>query len=131
LGERNYEVYVRAFPGGALGAGSQVQISNAGGLSPAWSRSARELFYQTEDQRIMVANYSVKGESFLADKPRVWSRKQPADLGTAPNFDLAPDGKRLVVLMPTESPEPRESQSHVTLVVNFFGEVRRLAAQSK
>jgi hypothetical protein len=48
------------------------------------------------------------------------------------NIDLAPDGKRFAVLMPAQSPEPREFQNHVTLVVNFFDEVRRrVAAQGK
>jgi hypothetical protein len=74
----------------------------------------------------------VKGESFVADKPRVWCQKELANLGLALNFDLAPDGKRFIVLMPAESPEPRETQSHATLVVNFFDEVRRrVAAQGK
>jgi serine/threonine-protein kinase len=124
----SYEVYVRAFPD----KGTKVQISNAGGLIPVWSRTARELFYRTEDHRIMVANYTVKGETFVADKPRVWFGKQLlANLGTAPSFDLAPDGKRFVVLMPAESPEPRETQSHVTLVVNFFDEVRRRVAAGR
>src|SRR5262249_21848892 len=54
-----YEVYVRAFPD----RGTRVQISNDGGAMPAWSRNGHELFYRTEDQRIMVANYTVKGES--------------------------------------------------------------------
>ena len=54
----SYEVYVRAFPD----KGTKVQISNAGGTMPVWSRNGRELFYRTEDQRIMVANYTVKGE---------------------------------------------------------------------
>jgi serine/threonine-protein kinase len=124
----SYEVYVRAFPDN----GAQVQISNAGGVIPVWSRNGHELFYRTVDNRIMVANYTVKGESFVADKPRVWSGKQLANLGLSINFDLAPDGKRFVVLMPAESPKPRETQSHVTLVVNLFDEVRRrVAAQGK
>jgi serine/threonine protein kinase/Tol biopolymer transport system component len=116
-----YEVNVRAFPDN----GTKVQISNAGGTMPIWSRNGRELFYRTEDQRIMVANYKVRGELFLADKPRVWFGKQLANLGLVPNFDLAPDGKRFVMLISAESPEPRETQSHVTLVLNFFDEVRR------
>jgi hypothetical protein len=34
--------------------------------------------------------------------------------------------------MPAESPDPRESQSHVMLVTNFFDEVRRrVAGQTK
>ena len=73
----------------------------------------------------------MKRDSFVADKPRVWFGKQLANLGTAPSFDLAPDGKRFVVLMPAESPEPRETQSHVTLMLNFFDEVRRREAQGK
>jgi hypothetical protein len=62
------------------------------------------------------------------EKPRVWSGKQLANLGTSRNYDLAPDGKRFVVLMPVERPAPRETQRHVTLVVNFFDEVRRRVA---
>jgi serine/threonine-protein kinase len=119
-----YEVYVRAFPD----RGAKVQISNAGGMMPIWSRNGHELFYRTEDNRIMVANYTVRGESFMAEKPRLWFGKQLANLGVGVNFDLAPDGKRFVVLMPAESPEPREAQNHVTLVVNFFDEVRRRVA---
>jgi serine/threonine-protein kinase len=123
-----YEVSVRAFPDN----GTKVLVSNTGGLWPAWSRNGHELFYRTEDQRIMVVNYTVKGESFVADKPRVWSGKQLANVGLGGNFDLSPDGKRLLVLMPAESPEPREAQNHVTLALNFFDEVRRrVAAQSK
>ena len=120
----SYEVYVRAFPDN----GSQMQISNAGGIMAIWSRNGHELFYRTEDQRVMVANYRVKGGTFVADKPRVWFGKRLANMGLAINYDLAPDGKRFVVLMPAESPEPRETQNHVTLIVNFFDEVRRRVA---
>jgi serine/threonine-protein kinase len=120
----SYEVYVRAFPDN----GNQWQISNSGGTMPVWSPNGHELFYRTEDQRIMVANYTVKGQSFVTDKPRVWFEKELANVGMAVNFDLAPDGKRFAVLMPAESPEPRETQNHVTLVVNFFDEVRRRVA---
>jgi serine/threonine-protein kinase len=123
-----YEVFVRAFPDN----GAKVQISNAGGVMPIWSRDGRELFYRTEDQRIMVVNYAVKGESFLAGKPRVWFGKQLANIGLTLNLDLAPDGKRFAVVMPAESPEPPEAQNHVIMMVNFFDEVRRrVAAQGK
>jgi Tol biopolymer transport system component len=123
-----YEVFVRAFPDN----GAKVQISNAGGVMPIWSQDGHELFYRTEDQRIMVVSYAVKGESFVAGKPRVWFGKQLANIGLTVNLDLAPDGKRVVALMPAESPERREAQNHVMLVVNFFDEVRRrVAAQGK
>jgi serine/threonine-protein kinase len=119
-----YEVYVRAFPDNSR----QVQVSNAGGIMPFWSRNGHELFYRTEDQRIMVANYAVKGDSFIPQRPRQWYGKRIANIGNAKNLDLALDGKRFVVLMPAEAAEERERQSHVTLVMNFFDEVRRRVA---
>jgi serine/threonine-protein kinase len=123
-----YEVHVRAFPD----KGTDVQISNAGGILPIWSQNGHELFYRTEDQRIMVVNYAVRGDSFVPEKPRVWFGKQLANIGLAANLDLAPDGKRFIVLMPAETGVPRLAPGHVMLTVNFFDEVRRrVAGQAK
>jgi serine/threonine-protein kinase len=95
---------------------------------PVWSRSAHELFYRAEDLRIMVVDYTVKGEQFVAGKPRAWTERQLVNTGLSGSLDLAPDGRRFVVLMPAASPEPREMQSHVMLGLNFFDEIRRRAA---
>jgi serine/threonine-protein kinase len=123
-----YEVYVRPFPD----TGMQWQISIAGGVIPVWSRNGHELFYRTEDQRITVVNYRVQGGAFEPGKPQAWFGKQLTNVGLTFNYDLAPDGKRFVGLMPAEGPELRESQSHVTFELNFFDEVRRrFAGQAK
>jgi serine/threonine-protein kinase len=123
-----YEVYVRAFPDN----GTQVQVSNDGGIQPIWSQAGHELFYRTEDQQIMVANYTLKGNSFEPGKPRVWTGRLLANMGLGGNFDIASDGKRFIAVLSSESPEPRETQSHVMLVTNFFDEVRRrVAGQGK
>ncbi len=109
------------------GSGGKWQVSIAGGRLPTWSRSRRELFYQSGDGRIAVAAYTVGGDGFSAEKPRVWS---PAivplrGLGNR-NFDLHPDGERVAVLKASgEQPEAR--RDHVTLIQNFFDELRRLA----
>jgi Tol biopolymer transport system component len=116
-----FQVYVRAFPD----KGGKWQISNSGGMYPLWSRNGHDLFFRTEDNEIMVASYAVKGESFVADKPRVWSEKKIANLGQVVNYDLAPDGKRIVALMPVETAEAQKAQSHVIFLENFFDEVRR------
>jgi Tol biopolymer transport system component len=117
----SYQVYVRAFPD----KGGKWQISNSGGVYPEWSRDGHELFFRTEDNQIMVASYTVKGDSFVADKPRVWSEKRIANVGISPNYDLAPDGKRIAVLMPIETGEGQKAQSHVIFLENFFDELRR------
>jgi serine/threonine protein kinase len=116
------QVYVRAFPD----KGGKWQISNSGGIWPMWSRNGRELFFETLDNYIMAATYVVKGDSFVADKPRLWSEKQlgMARLGKR-NVHLAPDGKRVVALMPVETAEGQKAQNHVTFLMNFSDEVRR------
>jgi eukaryotic-like serine/threonine-protein kinase len=62
------------------------------------SPNGREVFYRTEDQHIMVVPYTVKGDVFVADKPRLWSDKRLADV-TGRNLDITPEGKRFIVAM--------------------------------
>jgi hypothetical protein len=119
-----YEVYVRAFPPPASGQGGKWQISNSGGDYPRWSRNGHdELFYQSGDQ-IMAANYAVKGDTFVAEKPRVWIAKLGGT--TSPSqWDLAPDGKRVVVVTPVGSAEAPKQEHEVVFLENFFDELRR------
>ena len=78
-----------------------------------------------------MAAYSVTGESFVAEKPRSWSdgRFSGAGVGVR-NLDLHPDGKRFAVL---KDPAGADSAgvTHVTLVFNFFEELRRKASKVK
>jgi predicted Ser/Thr protein kinase len=113
------ELYVRPFPTPASGQGGKWQISNSGAGFSAWSRDGRELLYQAGDQ-IMAVSYTAKGETFVAEKPRVWLAKVG---GTA--HDLSPDGKRLVVLAPVEAAETPKADHEVVFLFNFFDELRR------
>jgi hypothetical protein len=87
-------VYVRPFPG----PGGRWQVSTGGGSFPLWARDGRELLFQALDERVMAVGYTAKGDSFAAGKPRVWSGKQLANIGLNPNYDPAPDGKRIAAL---------------------------------
>jgi Tol biopolymer transport system component/tRNA A-37 threonylcarbamoyl transferase component Bud32 len=115
------QVYVRAFPD----KGGKWQISNSGGTYPMWSRTGHELFFETSDNHIMAATYTEKGDSFIADKPRLWSEKQIGGTIGNKNVDLAPDGKRIVALMPVETAEAQKAQNQVTFLENFSDELRR------
>jgi serine/threonine-protein kinase len=113
-------VYVKAFPD----RGGKWQISNGGGTQPFFAKGGGELYFRTLDNQIMVASYSVKGDSFLADKPRVWSEKRLANAALMTNYDLAPDSKRIAGLLPAEG-SPEQTQHHVVFLQNFFDELRR------
>jgi serine/threonine-protein kinase len=117
-------VYVRQFPPSPSGQSGKWQISNGGGGWAHWSRNGHELVYQSGDQ-MMAASYTAKGNTFVAEKPRVWIAK----LGGRA-WDLAPDGKRVLVLTPVESAEPKQ-EHEVVMLLNFFDELRRKAPTGK
>jgi serine/threonine-protein kinase len=121
------DVYVRPFPGGAPSGSGKWQISTGGGRYPMWSRDGRELFYETPDNRIMAATYTAKGDSFAADKPRLWSNTQIMDLFSTGiwNLDLFPDGKRFAVIPRPDATAEQKGSVHVTVLLNFFDELRR------
>jgi WD40-like Beta Propeller Repeat len=117
----NSEIYVRPFP---ASKGGRWQISTNGGLYALWSNNGRELFYEAPDNRIMVVDYAIEGGSFVPGKARVWSDKQLFFAGTS-NLDLAPDGKRFLVFSVPEAPSGEKGSVHVTMLLNFFDEVKR------
>ena len=116
-----FQIYVRPFPG--TPSSGKWQISNSGGMYPVWSRNSRELFYRTADNQIMVAPYSVNGDSFVRENLREWSETRLANIGMVANYDIAPDGKRIVAILPSK-PTEKKAERHV-IVLNFFDELRR------
>ena len=72
----------------------------------------------------MVLEYTVQGNSFMPGTPRVWSDRQIFSPSVT-HLDLAPDGKRFVILAPEENAGPAKGSVHVTFLLNFFDELRR------
>ena len=118
------QIYVRAFPD----KGGHWQISTDGGTSPIFSRNGKDLFFfNLADDRIMVASYSAKGDSFVGEKPRAWSKQSVGlTLGGAvgAQFDVAPDGKRVAVATYAANSTQQES-GHVIFLENFVDELQR------
>jgi serine/threonine protein kinase len=118
------EVYVRKFLPPSSGQDGKWQVSDRGGDPPRWSRNGHELFYQSGDQ-IMAVSYTVKGDTFAAEKPRVWIAKLGSGIANFAQWDLAPDGKRVAVLTPAESEEAPKQEHEIVMLLNFFDELRR------
>jgi serine/threonine-protein kinase len=116
------EVYVRTFPPSAASPGGKWQVSNNGGAFPRWSRVGHELVYQSADQ-LMTVSYTVNGPTFIADKPRQWI----ASLGGTSGFDwdLAPDGTRVVALIPEATAKAPPPEHEIVMLQNFADELRR------
>lgn len=120
-----WEVYVRSFPDTA----KAIRVSTGGGRVPRWSPTSRELFYRTDNHMIMTAKYASKAGLFTVERVRRWSAKRLFDTGVLANYDVGRDG-RIVVLLPADNSEDRQSENHVTIMLNFFEQVRRQVSSS-
>ena len=62
----------------------------------------------------------------------MWSEKKIGDTGlNGINYDVAPDGKHIVALMPVQAPETQKAENHVIFLENFFDELRRRVPAGK
>jgi serine/threonine-protein kinase len=120
------DVFVRPFPG----PGGKWRVSTGGGKFPTWSRTGREIFFLGGDDRIMVSEYTVGGDSFSPGKPRAWSDRQVLRPTFIRTLDLHPDGKRFAVFERPVS-DQTTGNLHVTFVLNFADELRRRVPTGK
>jgi hypothetical protein len=104
------EVYVTSFPE----PGAVHTISTGGGGQPRWSADGRELFYR-RGNRFMKVEVGA-GPTF--------SRPQQLFETDAAAYDVAPDGRFLMILRKPQSEQPR---NEITVVLNWFEELRRKA----
>ncbi len=112
------EVYVRPYPG----PGGRTQISNGGGAEPLWSRSGHQIFYRN-GPRLMAADISGGGIPSVTSRRQLLTVSVP-ELGQAPNYDVSPDGKRVLMGV------PNGAAANLVVVVNWFTEVRRKLAEA-
>ena len=95
------EVYVQPYPG----PGDKWAISSDGGTEPAWSPDGTELFFRRGDQLLAVPVRTVP--SFSAGAPKVLFDGAYEVVEGARNYDVAPDGKRFIMIRrdPAEVPQ--------------------------
>jgi hypothetical protein len=100
------EVYVRPYPNVDAG---RWQVSQAGGSSPHWSHTGRELFYEN-GAKALVATAVVPSVTFtVGAQVTLFNTSGFAGTGGAVNYlhyDVAPDDQRFVFFRkPTENGE--------------------------
>ena len=114
LNSGNFEVFVTPFPAG----GTRHLIAE--GTDPAWSPNGGEIYYRSGSQ-LMAARVDKSAGV------RVLSRRVVVDSFLPPlydDYDVHPDGRTLILVRPANRTQGRE----VTVVVDWFDELRRLLA---
>ena len=115
------EIYVRPFPNVDEG---KWTVSTGGGAQPLWARNGRELFYVAQPARLMAASIQ-PGATFAAGDPRLLFEGRYARPGLRGTYDVAPDGRRFLMLKENES-APQTAPPELVVVPNWLEELKRL-----
>ena len=113
-------IFVRPYPKGE----GQWQVSTTGGGFPLWSPKGGELFYRSPPGQFMSVAYQVRGGVFEAAAPVQWSPVASAEMFSFSAYDIAPDGKR-ILMYPSNDAAGGGSPVRVTVLLNFFDELKR------
>jgi Tol biopolymer transport system component len=116
------DVYARPYPG----PGGEVTISVGGGREPVWAPSGRELFYRREGKLLSVRIESSAMTMTVGAPAPVFDDPYRLDTGGAAggvaNYDIAPDGKRFVMVEePQASPAGGRDPVRLQVILNWLG----------
>jgi serine/threonine-protein kinase len=121
------EIYVR----GAEGGERRWPASRGVGTHPVWVPGRDEIAFVGAGRAVMVTPFRVVRGEIVSGSPALWPNARLAPFEpsyTIRNFDLSPDGKRVLVLGPPDPP-PAPPRTSATLFLNFFDELRRRTAR--
>ena len=113
-----YEIYVRPFPNVEDGL---FQVSTDGGTRPLWARNGRELFYMNSERQIMGVQVRTESGIAFGNPEVVVERPYFAGGGLGRTYDVAPDGKRFLMLKAQGT-----SERELIFVQNWSEELKRL-----
>jgi Tol biopolymer transport system component len=120
-----FEVYVQPFPG----PGPRQQVSIDGAASPLWSRDGKKLFFATRSANRQMQLLAVDvgaGAPPTFSRPRLLFSGGYGTLGGPTGYDVAPDGRRFLMVENLDPPPTPTTALHV--VLNWTQELRRAGA---
>ena len=113
------EIHVRPFP--QVNSGFW-KVSAAGGTQPAWARNGRELFYLDTSKTLMTVPVESSGATFSSRNPiKVFDTKYATIA-----YDVAPDGKRFLIINENATDDPTRAPAGMVAVLNWTEELKRL-----
>ena len=104
---------------------ARYQISTEGGVTPVWSPDGKQLFYgDMRTGRIIAVDINTE-PTFSIGKPVALPIERAAIIGNYPgrNFDITPDGKQFIVVMPVAS--ATDTSRRINVVVNWLEELKQ------
>lgn len=113
------EVYVQRFPLSS----EKWQISTGGGLQPLWRGDGKELFFITEDKKLMAVDLKTDGK-FESGIPRELFQGS-MKTGFAYSYATTADGQRFLMSAPIDAP----ARAPMTIVTHWTNVLRTTSNQ--
>ena len=119
-----FNIYVRPFPDVSSG---YWQVSTDGGTRPLWARNSQELFYLNETGAVMRVGVA-HGPIWAATAPtKLFEGRYGAASGqSGRTYDIAPDGKRFLMIKAGGSADQTAVPTSLVVVQNWREELKRL-----
>jgi Tol biopolymer transport system component/DNA-binding winged helix-turn-helix (wHTH) protein len=118
------ELYVIPFSPEGPERNGRWQASNESIMSPRWCPECEAIFYRGGmDRKVRLLLYKISGNTFIPGKSRIWAEQQISEIGHFPNFDVAPDGTRVLAVIEQEG--SRTDETHLRLMLNVGDELTR------
>jgi Tol biopolymer transport system component len=120
-------VYVTPYPG----PGGRIQISPEFGATARWARNGRELFYRSskspeDNQRMMAVDIQTSPDFRIVRTRTLFEIPWPK---YSADYDVAPDGRFLMIKRDGRNQEAQPNELHVLL--NWVEELRRRVPMPK
>jgi len=106
------EIYVQSFPA----TGAKWLVSNGGGNFARWRKDGKELFYRALDGKLMVASIRNVTRGLEFGTPAALFRVSEPQGQFSYAYDVAPDGQRILALVPAQVAGDNAS---LTVVINW------------
>ncbi|MGB6198464.1 MAG: hypothetical protein WBF35_02830, partial [Candidatus Acidiferrales bacterium] len=108
----SYEIYVQTFPDRT----GKWQVSTGGGTHPQWRRDGKELFFVSDDNKMMAVDVDTAGPQFQAGIPKPLFDSDIVTGAYPPSaYVVTPDGQRFLAVTTPE----QQALSPVTVVTNW------------
>jgi serine/threonine-protein kinase len=120
----SFQVYVRPFPNVESG---HWQVSADGGSVPVWSRNGRELFYIDGRNTMTAVTIQPTGATFSqGNATKLFNVRYFTAIANR-TWDVAPDGKRFLMIKDFVAPERVSNATPASLivVVNWLEELKQ------